>query len=125
MDRQKVTKVSEDFISGLVNSVAYAVDRAVWRKACYFKMLHWMRDNEFEGDKNERRRTTILLLKRIVGGVTSAKSLNHEQKRIFAHDIKALWFKVSNQVKMERGSTFDQDMAGMDNNRRQDEGISD
>jgi hypothetical protein len=55
----------------------------------------------------------------------SGLRVNHEQKHIFAHDMKALWMKVSMQVKMERGSTLDQDMATIDNNRREDEGISD
>lgn len=113
------------FITGVVHSVVSAHDRAEWRYDCYISMRDWMRENSIQGTKSERTRFTIAILKSIVRGVATAKGLNKEEHFKFAHDLKALWFKVKAQVKLENGSHRAEDIAMMNNTRREEEGISD
>jgi hypothetical protein len=113
------------FIASIVASVITFEDRAEWRFDCYCKMLDWMRDNPIQGTKAQKEQFAASILKAIIRGVTAAKSYDKEQHDQFVRDIRALWFKVREQVRLENGSTKHEDIAMMNSVRRDDEGISD
>jgi hypothetical protein len=113
------------FIAGIVQSICSSEDRADWRRDCYFRMLHWSRENPFLGTTKEKRDFSAAILRSIIRGVIVTKDLNWEEHLKFITEIKRLWFKVRIQWKLENGSTQDEDIAMMNNTRREDEGISD
>jgi hypothetical protein len=102
-------------------------DRAVWRFAIYFKARDWMRSNwpSCLCDRTEWKKRSTRIMKAIVSNVSMQKNMDTDTKWKFARELKAVWYKVRDQVKHEFGNHIAEDYAQSLQCRREEEGISD
>lgn len=64
-------------------------------------------------------------MRAIVSNVSLQKKMNTDKKWKFARELKAVWYKVADQVKHEFGDHIAEDYAQSLQSRREEEGISD
>lgn len=117
---------SHDLARNVSKEVLDTSDRGVWRKSVYFITLHWMRDLTTERmTKNDWKQKSTTTMREIVKLVRSARNYNRDDSLHFARELKVVWFKAYRQMRNEMGDTASVEYARMDNNRRDNEGISD
>lgn len=117
----------EELVSFAAESFCANSDRAVWRYEIYFKARDWMRSYwpTCLCQRTEWKRRTKRILRAITSKVSLRKKLNTELKWKFARELKAVWYKVGDQVKHEFGDHVAEDYARSLQCRREEEGISD